>query len=439
MSVLAESLIVVGTSHHQSPLEFREKVSFLPDEHHGFLRRAHEVLRGGDCFLLSTCNRTEFYAMSPGEVAQRIRELLAEFKAIDLERDGHRFYELRGREAVLQLFRVASGLDSQMLGEPQILQQVKDTYETSRQANTAGVVGERLLEAAIRCGRRARAETDISVGAVSVAHAAVSLSHKVFADLAARTALVVGAGATAELVARTLRDHGIGRLLIANRTLERAQALAAHLQAEPSGLGELDEQVRSADIVITATVAPQPLLGPDTVRRIMKARQNRTLLLVDIGVPRNIAAGIREIENVFLTDIDQLQDMIDGNLQRRRREVPKVERIVVQEAQRFLDSYAGLRAGPAIKELRDGLEALRQQEMERHKHLTAEQRQAVDAVTHALLNKILHVPTVLLRDAAAQGDAGLRRIAAIREIFGIDRRQQDTSQPGDGDMGDGNA
>jgi glutamyl-tRNA reductase len=169
----------------------------------------------------------------------------------------------------------------------------------------------------------------------------------------------------------------------------------------------------------------------------MKARHNRSLLLVDIGVPRNVAAGVRGIENVFLTDIDQLQGMIDNNLVRRRREVPKVERIVADEVQRFLDGFVGLRAGPAIKELRDSLEMLRLHEIERHKHMTPEQRQAVDEVTHALLNKILHVPTVLLRDAVSQGDAGLRRIAAIREIFGVDGRRQDPTQPRD--PGDGTA
>jgi len=416
------AMLVIGTNHRQASLDFREKVAFVPDEVPGFLLRACTALDSSDVFMLSTCNRTELYAVHPGldSAASRVRDLLVEFKAIDATRDAQKFYEYHGRNAVEQLFRVAAGVDSQALGEVQILQQVKDAYEVSLQANALGVVGERLLAAAIRCGKRARSETAISAGAMSVGFAAVSLAHKVFGDFAPRTAVVLGAGATGTLVAGHLREHGIGRLLIVNRTLERAQRLAAQSGGEAFALSDLDQALAAADFVISSTASPHPLIDAGRVRHAMRARQQRTFLLVDIGVPRDVEPAVRGIDNVFLHDVDGLQIMIQQTLVRRRREVPQVERIVSQEVQHFLDWYNGMRAAPVIKELRGHLELLRDQEVERHSsHLAPEQRAAVEQVTRALLNKMLHRPTHFLREASAQGEIGLRRIEVARELFGL--------------------
>src|SRR5262245_55785583 len=221
--------LVIGTNHRLAPIEFRERVAFAPEEMRGFLRRAHETLLENDCFMLSTCNRTEIYAFHDelDRASDQVRRLLGSYKSIDPTQEGRHFYEYRGREALLQLFRVAAGIDSQIVGELQILQQVKDGFATGREARSLGVVGEHLLEAAIRCGKRARAETGISSGAASVAFAAVSLARKIFGDLSDRGALVLGAGATGDLVSKHLRDHSIGRLLIVNRGLDRARALAS--------------------------------------------------------------------------------------------------------------------------------------------------------------------------------------------------------------------
>ena len=418
------AMLVIGTNHRQAPLDFREKLAFVPDEVPGFLLRARTALDNGDVFMLSTCNRTELYALHPDldGAASRVRDLLLEYKAIDPNRDAQKFYEYRGRSAVEQLFRVAAGVDSQALGEVQILQQVKDAYEVSLQANALGIVGERLLAAAIRCGKRARAETAISAGAMSIGFAAVSLAHKVFGDFSSRTAVVLGAGETGGLVARHLREHGIGQLLIVNRTPERAQRLAAELRGEALALAELDRALAAADFVISSTASPQPLIDAGRVRHAMRARQQRTFLLVDIGVPRDVEPAVRAIDNVFLHDVDGLQIMIQQTLARRRREVPKVERIVSQEVQHFIDWYHGMRAAPVIKELRGRLELLRDQEMERHtSHLAPEQRAAVEQVTRSLLNKLLHRPTHFLREASAQGESGLRRIEVARELFGLDQ------------------
>jgi glutamyl-tRNA reductase len=420
-----QGLLMIGTNHRQAPLEFREKVAFLPDEVEPFLKQAYERLHGSACFLLSTCNRTEFYAVNAnGNSAHDAWELLRAYKPIAAREDEPKFYRHEGRPAVEQLFRVACGVDSQMLGEPQILQQVKLALDASQRAGVAGVVGERLLAAAVRCGKRARSETEISKGAVSVALAAVSLAHKVFGDLAPRTALVVGAGETGSLAAQSLREHGVGRLLIANRTIDRARALAAETQGEPFELGRLAEALAEADIVITSTSAPGPLVTPAMVRAAMKRRQHRELVLVDIGVPRDVDPAVGAFDNVFLQNIESLHGMIEQNLLRRRREVPKVERIVQQEVDRFLDWYAGLQAGPVIRELRAGLDLLRQQELNRA-HLSPEAREAADQVTQAILNKILHRPMSLLRGAATRGEAGRRHIETIREVFGLDPDQDE--------------
>jgi glutamyl-tRNA reductase len=414
--------LVVGTNHRQAPVDFRERVAFAGAEMDGFLRRAHLELQHGDCFMFSTCNRTEVYAFHADAEhgALDVRRLLAEFKAVDAARDTNHFYEYHGRSAMEQLFRVACGLDSLMLGEAQILDQVKDGYEASLRANALGVIGEHLLTAAIRCGNRARAETGIAAGAISVAFAAVSLAHKVFGDLTERSALVVGAGQTGTLVAKHLRDHGIGRLLVANRGIDRARSLAAEMRGEPMGLDGMAAALPQVDMVITATSAPQPLLERDMVRAAQKHRHNRAFLIVDIGVPRDVDPKVRDLDNVFLHDVDGLQVMIDQALARRRKEVPKVEKIIAEEIDAFLDWYNGLQAAPVIKELRGWAEELRGMEIARHANrLTPDQRQAVEMVTRAFMNKLLHRPTILLRESTSHGESGRRRIETTRELFGL--------------------
>jgi glutamyl-tRNA reductase len=414
---------VFGTNHRQAPLDFRERVTLTTDEATALLQRIRAAHPDADCFALSTCNRTEVYVLGADAVraVALARVLLGEMKAVDTRRDAALFYEFHGRAALEQLYRVAAGIDSQMIGETQILQQVQDGGATGIGAGTVDVVGERLLDGAVRCGRRARAETAISTGPLSIAFAAVNVAHKVFGDLAGRAALVVGAGETGTLVARHLREHHVGRLLIANRGLERARAVAAETRGEPMSLGGLVTALAQVDIVITATSAPAHLIDVPAVRTAMKARHNRSFLVVDIGVPRDVAPQVRAIDNVFLHDVDGLQVMIEQTLSRRRREIPRVERIVTEEVDRFLEWHTGLQAGPLVRDLRAHLESLRDQEIARHaSQWTPEQREAAEQVLRAFLNKLMHRPTTLLRNAAVQGDRGLRRLQAVREIFGLE-------------------
>lgn len=428
----SQDLMVLGTNHRQAPVEFRERLAIPPEEQEGFLSETRRLL-DQDCFLVSTCNRTEIYAMGGAVQNHTLWDVLQTHCSIDPTIDSRNFYEYRGRAAVQQLFRVAAGIDSLMLGEPQILEQVKEAHKISLKANTAGVVGERLLASAIRCGKRARSETNISKGAISVAYAAVSLAHKIFSDLAPRTALVLGAGETGALVARNLREHGVGRLLILNRTLERARDIATPLRAEPLALSELAAHITHSDIVICATGAPQPLIDKSMVRDAMKHRHGRSMLIVDIGVPRNVATEVSHLDNVFLNNVDGLQAMIDKNIEQRRYEVPKVEAIIEEEVDRFLSWHSGLQVGPVIRELQKSLAHLREQEIDRLGKLTPEQQQVAEQVTHGIIKKLLHRPMSLLREASNQGESGLRRIQTIRDIFGLEN-DSDSDQAKRGDQ-----
>jgi glutamyl-tRNA reductase len=432
----AQELRVLGTNHRQAPLTFRERLTVGPEQQEAFLREAHKLLEQ-DCFLLSTCNRTELYTLGGVLSPHTSWDVLRRQSAIDPVADAGNFYEYHGRAAVQQLFRVATGIDSQMLGEPQILEQVKEAHKTSLQANTAGVVGERLLASAIRCGKRARSETDISKGAISIAYAAVSLAHKIFSDLAPRTALVLGAGETGALVARNLREHGIGRLLILNRSIDRARAVATPLRGEPLPLSELATQLPHSDIVICATGATQPLIDKDMARNAMKRRHGRSMLIVDIGVPRNVAVDVGQINSLFLNNVDGLQSMIDKSMERRLCEVPRVEAIIEEEVERFLGWHSGLQVGPVIRELQDSLMQLRDQEIERLGGLSSEQQRAAEEVAHRIIQKLLHRPMSLLKEATTQGESGQRRIQAIRDIFGLDDDNDKVADGGDRDDPDG--
>ena len=423
-----QDLMVLGTNHRQAPVDFRERLAVAPADQEEFLSETQRLLQQ-DCFMVSTCNRTELYTMGGAVSDFTLWDVLRTRCAIDPVAESRNFYEYKGRAAVQQLCRVAAGIDSLMLGEPQILEQVKEAHKVSLKANTAGVVGERLLASAIRCGKRARSETNISKGAISVAYAAVSLAHKIFSDLAPRTALVLGAGATGALVARNLREHGVGRLLILNRTIERARDVATPLRAEPLPLSELAAQLPHSDIVICATGAPQALLDKAMVRDAMKHRHGRSMLIVDIGVPRNVAEEVGHLDNVFLNNVDGLQSMIEKNIEQRRYEVPRVEAIINEEIDRFLSWHSGLQVGPVIRELRSCLGKLRNQEIERLGYLTEEQQQAVEQVAHGIIQKLLHRPMSLLRESTTQGESGLRRIQTIREIFGLERDSDDADKP----------
>jgi glutamyl-tRNA reductase len=420
-------VVSIGVDHTTAPVEVREAFAFGAEDATRFL--CEETAGLPERLLLSTCNRTEFLAVAREEEEDpvgRLVELLNKARGIETERRNGYARVHRGEEAIRHLFRVACGLESMVLGEAQILGQVKEAGEAAAACGAAGPVLRRALETAVRVAKRARTKTAIGEGAVSIASAAVDLARRVFGDLDERSALVVGAGDTGRLVARHLRKAGIARMTVANRTLGRAQDLAQEVGAEPWGLCGVPPALREADVVVCSTGSETPILSRDEIRLAMKTRKNRMLLLLDIAVPRDVDPAVATIDNVFLHDIDTLNHIVDRNLEVRQRAVPAVEAMVEEAGAAFLAWERQLSVVPTIKELRRRFEEVRREELANNlKRIPPEAREQAERLTESLVARILHEPTVTLRRASSEKGGGKDLIAALRRLFGMDRREKE--------------
>jgi len=415
------TIAVVGVNHRTAPLEVRERFAHAPREVPAALERVLSAGAGGGV-LLSTCNRTEFYLAEPGDATP------ATVWAILTERLGEGRsaseygYLVRDRDAVRHLYRVSAGLDSMILGEPQIQGQVREAWETSR--SQAGPVLHRLFQSALLVGARVRSETALAAGAASAPSAAVALAGKIFSRLAGRVALVLGAGDMAELAASCLVSEGVRVTLVANRTYERARAVAEELGARALTLDEAWEHFASADIVLTSTAAPHAVVTWERVAPAIARRGGRPLCILDLAVPRDVEPAVGQLENVFLYDIDDLQAVAAHAAADRHQEVPAAERIVTDEVDRFWAWYGGLAAVPVLKEFRGRLDDMRAAELERAlkrlAHLSPEDRAQVEQFSHALLNKFLHHPTIALKQAAQAG-RGYGLLESLKKLFGLER------------------
>ena len=415
------TIAVVGVNHRTAPLEVRERFAHAPREVPAALERVLSAGAGGGV-LLSTCNRTEFYLAEPGDATP------ATVWAILTERLGEGRsaseygYLVRDRDAVRHLYRVSAGLDSMILGEPQIQGQVREAWETSR--SQAGPVLHRLFQSALLVGARVRSETALAAGAASAPSAAVALAGKIFSRLAGRVALVLGAGDMAELAASCLVSEGVRVALVANRTYERARAVAEELGARALTLDEAWEHFASADIVLTSTAAPHAVVTWERVAPAIARRGGRPLCILDLAVPRDVEPAVGQLENVFLYDIDDLQAVAAHSAADRHQEVPAAERIVTDEVDRFWAWYGGLAAVPVLKEFRGRLDDMRAAELERAlkrlAHLSPEDRAQVEQFSHALLNKFLHHPTIALKQAAQAG-RGYGLLESLKKLFGLER------------------
>jgi glutamyl-tRNA reductase len=413
-------LLVVGCSHRTAPIDVRESVAFPPEQVREALRviREEQVLQ--ESLILSTCNRTEIYAraLDPSRAEGYIRDLIARLKGGPSL--GTELYTYRDQEMVRHLFRVASGLDSMKLGEIQILGQVKSAYELARESGSAGLFLNRLLATALHAGKRARTETEIGVGAVSIASAAAALAGKVFQTLSGKCVLIVGAGDTGRLAARHFAEEHPGALLVANRTFEKATAVAKELGGQAVPLSDLRAALTRADVVVCATAAPGLVVTREMVDSATRGRRNRPLVFVDIAVPRDVDPEASRLENVFVYSIDALHTIVDQNLSRRSRELPKVEAIVEQEALGFFRWKRSLQVIPTVVELRERFEQIRAQELERHlRHFAPGERERIEALTRGLVNKLLHQPTTKIKSFDTASDEGLTRLEALREAFGL--------------------
>ncbi|GKW12696.1 MULTISPECIES: glutamyl-tRNA reductase [Pectobacterium] len=417
------TLLALGINHKTAPVSLRERVVFSQDKLGVALDSLLQqpLVQGG--VVLSTCNRTELYLSVDEQENQREQLIrwLCEYHQLRPEEVNDSLYWHQGNAAVSHLMRVASGLDSLVLGEPQILGQVKKAFAESQRGHSLSSELERLFQKSFTVAKRVRTETDIGASAVSVAFAACTLARQIFESLADVTVLLVGAGETIELVARYLREHNVQKMVIANRTRERAQALATEVGAEVITLAELDEQLVHADIVISSTASTLPIIGKGMMERTLKARRNQPMLMVDIAVPRDIEPEVGKLPNVYLYSVDDLHAIIQHNLAQRKAAAVQAESIVQQESSDFM---AWLRAQSAVETIRD----YRAQADELRAEMTAkalaaiQQGNDVEAViqelTHRLTNRLIHAPTKSLQQAARDGDQN--RLQILRDSLGLD-------------------
>jgi glutamyl-tRNA reductase len=415
-------LLVTGVSHKTAPVEVRECLAFreetLPAALADLKRREGIV----EALILSTCNRVEVTVTTEDDADPRaiVDSFLADHKAVSPHTIGPHLYRHEGRDAIHHLFRVASSLDSMVVGEPQILGQLKSAYATAKDSGAVCGWLEGLLARAFSVAKRVRSETGIGQMAVSVSYAAVELARKIFGSLANRTVMIAGAGKMSELAARHLRSSGASHVFVTNRTHERALEMAALFQGTPVEYTRFVDMLPEVDILIASSGAPHYILHKDEMQRVIAARRNRPMFLIDIAVPRNIEPSVNEIDNVFLYDIDDLQEVVNANLRERLKAAERAESLVVEEVERTVARLKVAEVTPTIVGLQEQLEQIRAGEIEKARRkygpFTPEQEQAIEALTHGIVNKIAHGPISEIRNHAGHPD-GAYVIAAIRKAF----------------------
>ena len=416
-------IVLLGVNHKTAPVEVREHLA-LRENNPPALRLFAGLPLCEEVVFLSTCNRVEVLVSTNhlNGVKRSIKELWLKRGGVDPDTLQRSLYEYEGTEAIKHLFRVASSLDSMVVGEPQILGQLKDAYSKALKEKTAGLVLNRLLRKAFSVAKRVRTETRIASQAVSISYAAVELAKKIFGDLKGKSAMLIGAGEMAELAAQHLITNGVNKLVVANRTLSRAVKLARSLGGTAISLEEMEDALVDADIVISSTGAPGIILKKDQVKRIMRPRHHRLLFFIDIAVPRDIDPGVHDLDNVYLYDIDDLKGIIEFNKAERKKEAIKADRMVEAEVIKFVGWMETLSVVPVIQFLQKKAEAIRQKELSRShraiESLSDEQQKALDVLTRSMMQKILHDPIICLKREVQDKD-GEVILDATRRLFGM--------------------
>jgi glutamyl-tRNA reductase len=421
-------LLCIGVSHKTAPVEMREKLAVPEALQQALLSK---VSQQDEAMLVSTCNRVELYLVTSEERSARERAMSVLMEVAGPEVAEH-FYEHLGEQAALHLFRVASSLDSMVVGEPQILGQVKDAFELAQKAGTARGHLARTCNAAFACAKRIRTETGIGRAAISMASAAVALASKIFGGLEGRFVLVVGAGEIAALAARHLSSAGAGRIIVTNRTFARAEALAAEVGGVARPFEELTSLLIPADVVICSTASPRPIFTRENVSPVLKPRRHRPLFMVDLAVPRDIEPGVNALDGVYAYDVDDIQKVVAENAAQRAAEAAKAEELVAEEIVRFLKGRAERQQLPVIKLLRARAEEIVRGEVERTLaklgRLDEKERKSIEAMGMAIINKMLHQPTARLR-ATGGGEEGERLADAASELFGLESADETGVEP----------
>ncbi len=415
------SLLAFGLNHHTAPVALRERIAF-PSEHlHEALGALRTVSHVNEAVILSTCNRTELYCALDAPDSAELGGWLMNYHHLARDTLAPYLFQHPGPQAVRHTLRVAAGLDSMIVGEPQILGQMKQAYAAARAAGSVGPLLGRLFEHSFAVAKQIRTDTAIGSSPVSVAFAAVSLARQIFADLPRHTALLIGAGSTIELCARHLNEQGIGRMIIANRSLERAHALAAQFNGYAIALAEMPAHLAEADIVISSTASPLPVLGKGSVERALAQRKRHPMFMVDLAVPRDIEPEVAALDDVYLYTVDDLKDVIEENLRTRREAARQAEEIIDVQVAEFMGWLRSLDAVATIRALRDTSDAAQGEALAKARRLIAQGRspeEAMQLLAHTLANRLIHAPTARLRQAGGEGDAAL--LAAARTLFGLD-------------------
>jgi len=421
-------VVVVGLSHKTAPVEIREKLSFPEGKLKESLRRLLSYPHISEGVVLSTCNRTEVYAVcnNPRKGREDIVKFLCDYHELEKRELSRYLYFHDSIDAIHHLFDVAASLDSMVVGEAQILGQVKEAYNHSFEIGATSIIFNRLFRHAFRVGKRVRTETRIGESAVSISYAAVELAKTVFEDLKGHTVMIIGAGKMSELTAKHLLANGVSSVIVSNRTYERAVELAERFQGKAVRFDENIKYMAKADIVISSTGAPHYVVKKDDVAKVMQMRRNRPIFFIDIAVPRDVDPGVNDLYNVFLYDIDDLESVVKANLAEREKEAEKAEAITDGEVEEFLSWLQSLEVTPIVFALKERAESIRRAEMTRvlgKLDLSEEEKNAINVLTGAIVNKLLHQPIVRIKECANQKD-GYVYIESLRRLFGLEEKPE---------------
>ncbi|VAW87054.1 Glutamyl-tRNA reductase [hydrothermal vent metagenome] len=403
-------IVAFGINHKTAPVDIREKVAFSQERMDEALKDLVACPAVNEAAILSTCNRTEIYCGLEQFNDEQLISWLANFHGLEADQIRSYTYMHHDNSAVQHLFRVASGLDSLVLGEPQILGQIKDTFAKANECGTTARLLSRLFQHTFNVAKQVRTDTAIGSSPVSVAFAAVSLAKQIFSHFESHTAMVIGAGETIELVARHLKENGLGRIIVANRTVERAHTIAQQFDGYAIALEEIPAHLAEADIIISSTASPLPILGKGAVESAIKARKRKPMLMVDIAVPRDIEGQVGELEDVYLYTVDDLQEIIQEGLKSRQEAAQQAEEIIEVQVTHFMGWLRSLSSISIIREFRESAMTIQQNELEK---ATAKLQSGSDAeqvlkqLAHSLTNKLIHAPTSQIRQATHDGNQEL--------------------------------
>jgi len=418
-------IVDIGMNHETAPIELRECIAAGPESTRTILAALRDLPCIREGMFLSTCNRIEvlFTSDRETEAKEAVLSLMSGLGELPSEALSGRFYSLEDMDAVKHIFRIASSLDSMVVGEPQILGQIKEAYRRATQERTSGVIVNRLMHRAFHVAKRVRTETGISSSAVSISYAAVELAKKIFHSLEGRNVLLIGAGEMAELAARHLVNNGITSMSVANRTFERAVEVAARFGARAVSFDEIAREILDVDIVVCSTASPEPVITFEQIKTSLRKRRNRPLFFIDIAVPRDVEPRVNNLPNVYVYDIDDLKGVIALNVEQRKREAVRAERIVQEEVLKFAQWFNTLSVVPTIVALQEKADAIVQAELRKSSnllgHLSDTQKEAVQVLARSIAEKVLNDPILFLK-GKAEREAGDTYLDVARRLFNLD-------------------